>query len=225
MGALEIITTSDGSHTLRDNDLNETYHSIHGAIQESMHVFIRNGLDYFAGRQKTGPVRILEIGFGTGLNALLTLQWVVRNGIDVHYSTLEPRPLTEEILDKLNYSQVAGGAEEFVKLHTVNWGSDQLIVPGFTLLKIKGELQEVMLMPSSFDIIYFDAFAPAKQPEMWDISLLQKVAVAMKASSVFVTYCAKGQVKRDLREIGLKVETLAGPPGKQQMIRAGKLQD
>jgi tRNA U34 5-methylaminomethyl-2-thiouridine-forming methyltransferase MnmC len=186
-----------------------------------MHVFIGQGLDYFTDRHEVTPTKILEIGFGTGLNALLSLQRASKTGYELHYTTLETHPLTEEILSKLNYSE-AGVADQFTKLHQARWATNERIAPGFTLRKIEEGLQDVKLMPSSFDIIYFDAFAPNKQPEMWDISLLQKVAAAMKINAILVTYCAKGQVKRDLREIGLTVETLPGPPGKAQMIRAGK---
>jgi tRNA U34 5-methylaminomethyl-2-thiouridine-forming methyltransferase MnmC len=222
MATLEIITTSDGSHTLRNTDLNETYHSIHGAVQESMHVFIRNGLDYFRERHNAARIKILEIGFGTGLNAMLSLKWASGTSCEIHYMTLETQPLKEDILSKLNYPEVTEGADQFTKLHNAPWATDAAISPEFTLLKINEGLQDVKLIPSSFDIIYFDAFAPNKQPEMWDVSLLRKVAGAMKTNAVFVTYCAKGQVKRDLRDIGLTVETLPGPPGKEQMIRAGK---
>lgn len=222
MSSLEIITTADGSHTLRDVDLNETYHSIHGAVQESMHVFITHGLDYFMERHKVKRANILEIGFGTGLNAMLTLQRASKTASDIHYTALETHPLTEEISSRLNYAEVTGGPDQFTKLHKAPWATDVAIAPDFTLLKIKEGLQDVRLKPSYFDIVYFDAFAPNKQPEMWDISLLRKVSGAMRTDGVFVTYCAKGQVKRDLREIGLTVETLQGAPGKEQMIRAGK---
>ncbi|MEX1239258.1 MAG: tRNA (5-methylaminomethyl-2-thiouridine)(34)-methyltransferase MnmD [Cyclobacteriaceae bacterium] len=222
MSSLEIITTSDGSHTLRNTDLNETYHSRHGAIQESVHVFIRSGLDFFCDRFEVSPIRILEVGFGTGLNALLTLQWTLKRNREIHYTSLETHPLPEVIVSHLNYPDVIGSAEHFSKLHAAPWDSDTVISPFVILRKVKESLQDVSLAPSSFDIVFFDAFAPSKQPGIWDISLLRKVAIAMKPNGVFVTYCAKGQVKRDLREIGLVVETLPGPPGKEQMTRAGK---
>lgn len=222
MSSLEIITTSDGSHTLRNTDLDETYHSRHGAVQESMHVFIRSGLDFFCDRFAVSPVRILEVGFGTGLNALLTLQWALKKNSEIHYSSLETHPLPEEMISHLNYPAIVGSAEHFNKLHAAPWDGDIVIEPPFILRKINRSLQDVSLTPSSFDIVFFDAFAPSKQPAMWDISLLRKVGVAMKPNGVFVTYCAKGQVKRDLREIGMVVETLPGPPGKEQMTRAGK---
>lgn len=221
--SLEIITTADGSPSLLNTELQETYHSIHGALQESIHVFIQHGLQFFIEQHPSPAVRIFEVGFGTGLNALLTLSWASKNNCAVHYTTLEAFPLPEEIWSKLNYPNPAGEKINFTQLHQAEWSAEKNITSNFALLKICNELQRVSLDDASVDIIYFDAFAPRKQPEMWNISCLQKVAAAMKPNGVLVTYCAKGQVKRDLREIGLQVETLPGPPGKKEMVRAVKL--
>jgi tRNA U34 5-methylaminomethyl-2-thiouridine-forming methyltransferase MnmC len=211
MSNLEIITTADGSHSLRNADLDETYHSRHGAIQESLHVFIRNGLEFFDGNGESSPIALREVGFVTGLNAILNFQWGLKRNREIRY-----------IVRQLNYPDVVGSAEDFTRLHAAPWDSEVAIAPGFSLRKVNESLQAADLAASSFDVVFYDAFAPSKQPAMWDIALLRKVAAAMKPDAVFVTYCAKGQVKRDLREIGLVVETLAGPPGKEQMIRAGK---
>jgi tRNA U34 5-methylaminomethyl-2-thiouridine-forming methyltransferase MnmC len=219
---IQIITTGDGSHSLINTELNETYHSVHGARRESLHVFIKHGLDFFCERSSETPVRILEIGFGTGLNALLTIHRASELHRAVSYTTLEAFPLNESIWSLLNYTEDDFAKELFQKIHRAPWSQPIEITPLFTLLKQHTTLQLISLEPSSFDIIFFDAFAPSKQPELWEISLLAKIEAAMKPGGVFVTYCAKGQLKRDLKSLNLLVETLAGPPGKKEMVRALK---
>ncbi|MBX2964544.1 MAG: tRNA (5-methylaminomethyl-2-thiouridine)(34)-methyltransferase MnmD [Cyclobacteriaceae bacterium] len=218
---IEIISTKDGSHTLRNSELNETYHSIHGAVQESLHVFIKNGFDFF---QETFPkqLSILEIGFGTGLNAWLTATRAIGLPVQIQYTTLESFPLEETIWSKLNYAANEQGIELFTKLHQAGWSKSVSVTPEFTLFKIHNTLQQVSLHPSAFDLVYFDAFAPEKQPEMWALPVLEKVISSMKPGAILVTYCAKGQLKRDLKSLGLTVEALPGPPGKREMIRAKK---
>lgn len=221
----EIIITADGSHSLLNVHLNETYHSRHGAVQESAHVFIHNGLDYILSAQAPAPdiVRILEVGFGTGLNAWLAFQHTLKMNCSIHYTTLEAYPVHEKLWSKLNYADALPDLKPyFIKLHEAPWMKEEQIHPGFRLLKKNISLQEVVMQPDSFDVVFFDAFAPNKQPEMWEISLLIKVVQSMAKNGVFVTYCAKGQLKRDLRNAGLRVESLAGPPGKREMIRAIK---
>ena len=218
MSTLEIITTSDGSHTLRNHELNETYHSIHGAVQESQHVFIRNGLEYFYQRSQAKNIAILEIGFGTGLNALLAWQYAIEHNVIIHYATLEPFPLTEEIWSKLNYGTLQTDRSQFRLLHEAEWNEDVFLTPEFILLKIKRPLREASLN-EPYDIIFFDAFAPSVQPELWSADALEKVIALLNPGGIFVTYCAKGQLKRDLKTLGLKVETLPGPPGKNEMVR------
>lgn len=219
MDDLEIITTSDGSHTLRNKQLNETYHSIHGAIQESMHVFIKNGLQYYWENQHTKNISILEVGFGTGLNAFLTLQYAIQNQLRIRYATLEPSPLPADLWSKLNYADSDKEKLHYRALHEAGWGSEIVFNSEFTILKIKGSLQEAQLN-EVYDVIYFDAFAPAVQPELWVYETLKHVTALLKPNGVFVTYSAKGQLKRDLKSLGLKVETLPGPPGKNEMVRA-----
>ena len=219
MDDLEIITTSDGSHTLRSTLLNETYHSKHGAVQESKHVFIRHGLQHFHEVQKSGNISILEVGFGTGLNALLTLQYATAHHLSIRYTTLEAYPLQEEVWGKLNYAVSAEDAGLFSALHAAPWERDVLLTPAFTLLKRKTTLQDSVITEAC-DIVYFDAFAPSVQPEMWTFDVLKKVTASLRPGGVFVTYSAKGQLKRDLRNLGLEVETLPGPPGKNEMVRA-----
>ena len=225
MSHIEIITTSDGSHSLRNTRLNETYHSIHGAIQESIHVFINNGLVFFENNNHPSEIRILEVGFGTGLNALLTLKHALVSKLPFHYTTLEADPIPEEMIQQLNYPEIldfAGSASLFQKLHAASWTQEDAILNNFVLKKQLGKLQDLDLGDAQFDLVYFDAFAPVKQPELWEIEMLRKVEQSMKPGGVFVTYCAKGQLKRDLRSLGLVVDTLPGAPGKKEMVRALK---
>lgn len=219
MSSLKIITTQDGSHSLLNEAMNETYHSRHGAIQESEYVFIEKGLKFFL-RDKKELVSVLEIGFGTGLNALLTANLSQTDGINIVYTALETHPIPKEIWSTLNYS-----TEKllFEKLHATAWNEWVTITPQFNLFKREESLQAANLGVQQFDLIYFDAFAPNKQPEMWEHTMLQKISLAMKSGAVFVTYCAKGQLKRDLKSLGLVVESLSGPPGKREMVRAIKI--
>lgn len=204
---IKIIVTSDGSHSLLNTDLDETYHSIHGAVQESLHVFIKNGLDLCK-----DPVNVFEVGFGTGLNALLTAQ----TGRLVNYTSIEAFPIGD-LWRELNFSN-----EVFKKIHECPWEEFYVITEKFRLKKIENDLRSFQVEPNSYDVIYFDAFAPSKQPEMWEFPVLEKVCSSLKSGGIFVTYCAKGQLKRDLKSLGLTVETLSGPPGKKEMTRGTK---
>jgi tRNA U34 5-methylaminomethyl-2-thiouridine-forming methyltransferase MnmC len=204
--AIKLIVTSDGSHSLLNEDLGETYHSRHGAVQESLHVFIKNGLDMVA----ADPVNVFEVGFGTGLNALLTAQ----TGRTVNYTSIEAYPLGEEIYSELNYNP----KELVLSLHRAPWNEPVNVDTHFTLTKIRGDVSFVPIS-GKYDIIYFDAFAPSKQPSMWELPVLKKVCDVLKPGGLFVTYCAKGQLKRDLKSLGLEVDTLTGPPGKKEMVR------
>lgn len=218
---IEIILTKDGSHTLHHTTLNENYHSIHGAVQESKHVFIRQGLEFLL-EQNPNELSILEIGFGTGLNALLTAQRVIKVPTKIYYTAIESNPLDESIWTNLNYASSTEDIVLFQKLHRVAWDSNQEIHSQFQMHKIHNALQRVELPHHSFNLIYFDAFAPDKQPEMWTLHVFEKIFNCMKSEAVLVTYSAKGQVKRDLKGAGLSVEAVQGPPGKREMIRAVK---
>lgn len=223
MQHVEIIITGDGSTSLLNTTLNETYHSRHGALRESVHVFIDHGLTYFLNQHNPSEVRILEVGFGTGLNTLLTLQHAFLTTTKIHYTTIEAYPLGEDIWSQLNYTE---GSDEhqknFKRIHESAWDSDQPITSNFTLIKRKTRIQDVEIPLNHFNLVYFDAFAPSKQPELWSLDVLMKVTDTLMSGGVFVTYCAKGQLKRDLRSLGLIVETLMGPPGKKEMTRAIK---
>jgi tRNA U34 5-methylaminomethyl-2-thiouridine-forming methyltransferase MnmC len=220
---IQIITTGDGSHSLLNTGLNETYHSIHGAKRESVHVFLKHGLEYFLEKNSPDVVRIFEVGFGTGLNALLTASFAEIRKQKIVYTSIEAFPLEEKISNQLNYAESQHEKILFQKLHSSPWEVDVPINNFFTVKKIETTLQEIPLQKNYFDVIYFDAFAPNKQPELWEISILEKVCDVLKPSGIFTTYCAKGQLKRDLKSLGLLVETLTGPPGKKEMVRALKI--
>jgi len=225
MSELTIITTLDGSHSLLNTTLNETYHSTHGAVQESIHVFIKNGFEFFLHQNQSDEINILEIGFGTGLNALLTWQNATQTNRRINYTSLEAFPLDIALAQQLNYPQalsVDDADMKFTKLLHAPWDVETEMRPNFHLMKRLIKLEDANLGKENFDLVYFDAFAPSKQPEMWELPILNKVTLALKASGVFVTYCAKGQLKRDLKSLGLTVETLTGPPGKKEMVRAVK---
>ncbi len=221
MGIPEIIVTGDGSHSLFDRSRNETYHSVHGAIQESKHVFIGAGLEYSL--SVTGDaINVLEIGFGTGLNAILALLFSRQHSRLVNFTTVEAFPLPEEIWSQLNYADQLDAADEFVKVQSCSWGDRHAISDNFSLMKCHTRVETFTPAKSAYDVIFYDAFAPSRQPEMWHLSLLEKVCGGLRSPGVFVTYCATGQLKRDLRSLGLNVETLPGPPGKKEMVRALK---
>jgi tRNA U34 5-methylaminomethyl-2-thiouridine-forming methyltransferase MnmC len=219
LSTIKIIATNDGSSSLYNEELDETYHSRHGAVQESAYVFIEQGLRFLLTRHKPQPVSILEVGFGTGLNVLLTLYEALQGGTQINYTSLETFPISEEVWTKLNYPDPQ---QLFSKIHQSPWGQWSELNSNFRLKKINNEVQNEAFMPGDFDLIYFDAFAPNKQPEMWELPVLAKIVDAMKPGAVFVTYCAKGQLKRDLKSLELNVESLPGPPGKREMVRAVK---
>lgn len=214
-----IIESGDGSHTLRVEALNENYHSHKGAIRESLHVFIEKGLGCF---EKDAPIRILEVGFGTGLNALLT--WLHRSERAIHYTALEAYPLESELVSRLNYPDLIEGermADRFQQLHQAAWNQSVELASGFELNKKHIRLEEFQ-SKEGFDLIYYDAFAPHAQPELWEQVIWNQVAGLMNPGGVLVTYCAKGQVRRDMQAAGLETERLEGPPGKREMLRARK---
>ena len=224
---MEIRTTNDGSHTLYDPLIQENYHSIHGALDECTHVFIKSGLEPVL--RETKGIYVLEVGFGTGLNAWLSLASVNDNHADsmVSYVAVEPYPVSADLIGQLNYTQTSGNGhspmrELYAQLHAAEWGTETKILPGtFHLRKLQVTLED--FKPYwLFDLIYYDAFAPGKHPQMWDKSLFQRLYDITVPGGTLVTYCAKGQFKRDLREMGWEVESPPGPTGKREMTRATK---
>lgn len=219
---IKIITSGDGSHTLFLPHLNETYHSHHGALAESIHVFIEKGLSFIA--EGKNAVHILEIGLGTGLNALLTLNAAKTNQINVSYTSLEPFPLPEEIYLQLNYAELISGSlkEDLLQIHKAEWENIHELHNNFHFCKHKKTLQNFET-ETKFDLIYFDAFAPNKQPEVWSIDNMKKCYQLLLQGGALVTYCAQGQFRRDLKAAGFVIESLPGPPGKKEMTRGLKL--
>lgn len=221
----QFLITEDGSHTLFIPKLDETYHSIHGAIGESNYVFLEMGLKYFIETHRKKAVKIIEVGFGTGLNALLSAIYAGSNHIQVKYESLETFPLSTSEIQKLNHAELIGysqSKELFQKIQGSPWDQWMEISPEFLLNKVNIPIQEYELH-GQFDICFFDAFAPSKQPEMWELAVLKKVWSLLVTNGVFVTYCAKGKLKRDLKTIGFEIESLPGPPGKFEMVRAIKI--
>lgn len=223
---IEIFETKDGSKTLLNTALNETYHSRFGAIQESIHVFIEAGLKtYLKQFSENQSIHILEVGFGTGLNAILTLQTIQDTPHNIYYETLETYPLPLEQVEELGYIEQIGDKslnEYFQKIHTCNWDEPVQIHEQFILHKKKQHL-ETYQTEKDFHIVYFDAFAPNVQPELWTLETLQNSTQKLLENGIFVTYCAKGQLKRDLKALQFRVESLAGPPGKREMTRGIKI--
>ena len=211
--------TNDGSYTIYIPDLDENYHSIHGAMQESNHVFLKEGLN----RLDLNSIDVFEVGFGTGLNACLTLIEAKKKNLKVNYVSIEAFPLESNLIDKYLLSIDNQYFNELlIKLHGVEWEKEVELSNDFKLKKINTKLESINLLVDSFDIIYYDAFGPRVQPEMWTFDLFYKMFQMLRNGGVLATYCAKGQVKRDLRQAGFEVETCQGPPGKREMIRAWK---
>ena len=214
----EMIITADGSHTLFVPELEEHYHSINGAMQESLHIFINNGFETSA----ANPVNIMEIGFGAGLNAFLTAIKAEEQNRKVFYTTIEKYPLPKTITDALNYETQHGNNSGLLKqIHNAPWNCYCEITQYFTIRKIEADATKT-IPEGKYDIIYFDAFAPNKQPEMWTKEMFEKISASTLKSGVFVTYSAKGEVKRNLTSCGFNVELLHGPTGKRHIIRAVK---
>jgi len=217
---LEIVETNEGIHTLVNNRLHEHYRSLYGPMQESMHVFIKNGLCSL--NKNLADISILEMGFGTGLNAILTYRenQVMRKAI--HYTTVEAFPLPPSVTYKLNYFEYFGKPLQpvFQKMHASKW-FEHIRFQDFELYKVQADMLELQL-DGAYDLVYYDAFSPLHQPELWTFEVLHKIYDACKKNAVLVTYCSKGEVKRTLKAVGFDVEVLPGPKGNREMIRAVK---
>lgn len=210
--------TTDGSHTLYIPELDEHYHSVKGAVTESLHVYVGLGLRHaFAERKGVNTLRVFEVGFGTGLNALLTLEVSQQEEVQIHYTSVELYPLDwqqAQTLDYLNPTQ-------FKLLHELPWNNSIAVNDYFTLHKVMGNILTVDI--PEVDVVYFDAFAPEKQPELWSPELFRRIYEALSPGGVLTTYCAKGVVRRMLQDVGFSVERLDGPPGgKREVLRATK---
>lgn len=218
----ELIITGDGSHSLRMDDQSETYHSRHGALTESDHVFIKNGLQFIM--QKKRRIDLLEVGFGTGLNCLLTLIECKKNpDSSINYFALEPYPAQPDLIKQLNYTGLLDRSlgPAFMQMHQ-HISSPVMISEQLQLSRTTETLNNFET-EHRFDLVYFDAFAPSVQPELWSEEVFRRLFSLMKEDSVLVTYCAKGSVKRAMKAAGFKIESLQGPPGKREMTRAIKV--
>lgn len=218
---IKIITTEDGSHSLFDEELNETYHSTRGARGESMHVFIKEGLEHWLEQNESEEIKVLEIGLGTGLNAFLTAQFAKENQRQIHFTSLEPFPIERDIYEHLNYFESVDEYQYLMYIHETTWEKDVGINAYFDLLKTTSKLEDFQ-SEQLYDIIYFDAFAPSKQPEVWSLENIQKCYNLLAKGGILTTYCAQGQFKRNLKESGFEVETLQGAMGKKEMVRGVK---
>jgi len=219
-----IVTTSDGSKTIKIEAWNEQYHSLHGALQEARHVYIEAGFKTFLERHADQTsMSVLEMGFGTGLNALLTVLESMIKPIKINYHGIDAYPVKAKELEALQYPDLLSCEPSFFNaIHKDNWGEEYKILPHFKLLK-KLDLFSKLKYVSTFDVIYFDAFGPRVQPELWEAFIFENMFQALRPRGILVTYCAKGTVRRHMQAVGFEVERLPGPPGKREMLRATKI--
>ena len=221
----KVFDSQDGSSSVLSDRYGVSYHSKYGALQESRHVFIEAGLYYKAIVKK--ELNVLEVGFGTGLNALLTCLEAEKHQLRIDYTAIELFPLPMQIISQLNFTEALQLHENdtcFEKIHTVPWEQRHEITSLFSLEKIEVSIESAGMDGGMYDLIYYDAFAPNVQPELWEEPIVKKMFDVLVPGGIFVTYCAKGDFKRALKSVGFKVETLKGPPGKREMTRAIKEQ-
>ena len=219
-----IIVTADGSHTLQSLQFSETYHSTFGAINESMHVFVSAGL-HMALERFPGGMNILEVGFGTGLNALLTLLDPEVRGCRISYTAVEAFPLDEALWQGLNYPGLLkdeNAAKYYESLHRCGWDEDHEAAPGFMIRKVKLRVQDYLAAENHFNLVYHDAFSPAVQPEMWTAELFTHLSAMICPGGILVSYSSKGAVRRAMQEAGFRMEKIPGPTGKREMLRGIK---
>lgn len=221
----ELLKTDDGSMTIHLPDINEQYHSKHGALQEANHVFLKMGLQPLLEKFKGMPLSILEIGFGTGLNCLITHEASKSKKLTIHYTAVEAFPVTTEEWKAMDYGKLLGttqAQEVFQKMHKLPWETKEALSLSFLLKKQKKEFKEIN-DKEAYNLIYFDAFGARVQPELWTESIFQLMYDSLQNNGVLVTYSAKGSVRRAMQSVGFTVERLEGPPGKREMLRATKI--
>ncbi|MEX1189324.1 MAG: tRNA (5-methylaminomethyl-2-thiouridine)(34)-methyltransferase MnmD [Bacteroidia bacterium] len=219
---IKVIETADGSYSLFSEELQETYHSINGAEQESLHVYIDNGLAKLS--QSTEQIKILEIGFGAGLNALLSYEFILKQSplSSLFYHAIEPYPLEEQVLSEYIKSFSDSRNSVIKEIHQSAWNEAVVLSDQFSIYKDMSQLQQ-FVPQGQYDLVFFDAFGPEAQPEMWEIEMLAKSVGSLKKNGLWLSYCAKGQVRRDLQSLGLAMERLEGPPGKREMLKGTRL--
>lgn len=221
---MKLITTSDGSHSVFSEQFNADYHSKHGAIQESQHVFIKSGLHFLLKNNQPETLRIFEMGFGTGLNTFLTFLEMQNSTLKIEYTAVEAFPLAEEVYSLLNYAELLNAENhkiDFLKIHQCEWNNFCNISEKFALRKINAQLQ-MLNHDRNYHLVFFDAFAHSAQPELWEPEIFSQLFNTMEQGAILVTYSAKGQVRRNLQAAGFRVERIQGPPGKREMLRAIK---
>lgn len=216
-----VIETADQSHSLYLPELDETYHSQNGAIEEALHVYVQAGLEVVMQHKTT--INLFEFGFGTGLNALLSFLKTEENKIALTYDTVEKYPLQPALYNLLNYGKLTNREEIFNKLHEAQWNKPESISPHFTLHKMQGDISNLILSESHYDLVYYDAFGPNKQAEVWEMPVLEKVCQSLSKGGVLVTYSSQGKFRRNLKTLGFEIEKIAGPKGKREMTRATKI--
>jgi len=217
--------TKDGSTTIHIPEWNEQYHSTHGAIQEAKHVYLKHGLAFFytsKGYKKQEPISILEIGFGTGLNAFLTAIKAEELNLNCNYVGIEGFPVSNEELKALNFTETLKKDAVFSAIHDCKWEKSCEVSKHFNLKKEQKQFVNITDV-NKFDVIYFDAFGPRVQPELWTEAIFEIMYKAMKPNGVLVTYCAQGHARRAMISVGFTVDRVEGPPGKRHMLRAVKL--
>lgn len=221
---LKLITTEDGSHSLLREDLDETYHSSHGARGESEHVFIQMGLEFLREQKEKSEAKVFEVGLGTGLNAFLAALFGIEKKIVVDFHSIEPIPIPKEIYSNLNFGYDEDSKSLLNHIHQSEWGSKIKINDHFSLTKYEITLEQLSINEhaGTFDAIFFDAFAPSKQPEVWALENIQKCYDLLRPDGILTCYSAQGQFKRDLKAVGFQVDGLPGAMGKREMIRATK---
>lgn len=226
MSDVELLLTKDGSHTLMSKRFGDSYHAHNGAISESEHVYIEAGFKQLDDNFE--QANILELGFGSGMNALLTLKAaLLKTGKverPIHFTTIEAYPLADDLISELNYTQDMSGelTAFFRALHGAPWGEDIEIFPGFTLHKFYGKLADFKTRDDSFNLVYYDAFSPSKQPELWEQGNFERLYPMLMDGAMLVTYCANGQFKRNLKAAGFTVKRYPGALGRREMTRAWK---
>jgi tRNA U34 5-methylaminomethyl-2-thiouridine-forming methyltransferase MnmC len=221
---MSLFITEDGSHSIYSEQFGVAYHSTHGAIQETQHIFIESALRYFVQQKAVDKIKILDIGFGTGLNVFMTFLEGINKGLDIDITTVEAYPLSISTVEQLNYAELLNVSQYdavLKQLHTLNWSEKHAISNSFSIQKHLLDFKEIDFT-DTFDIIYYDAFSPESQPELWESEMLQRMYDALKNGSILTTYCAKGSFKRALKSVGFQIENIAGPRGKREITRAFK---
>lgn len=212
----KIIETGDGSKTIHYEEWDESYHSTSGGVEEAEHVYV-NQVRVRIGDRK--EISILEMGFGTGLNAFLTLRLAKELNIKVNYVGIEAYPVTKEESEALNYTSLwEDGKKAFDQMQAAKWGEKTEVHPDFSVTKIEAKFEDWEPIKDTFDFIFFDAFGPIVQPKLWTIPIFQKMYDSAKNGAFILTYCAKGQVRRDLGSVGFAMERIPGPPAKRHML-------